>query len=457
MEDKGLTLAMDDYEPFSRFNQHPARRAKLCQGVVKMHSVQIACKKKTQGLRIPRIALYSHDTMGLGHIRRNLLIAQMLSKSHLKPDVLLISGVQEASHFEMPPGADCLTLPSLYKERNGRYRSRRMHMSLNDLIAQRRKMLQVSISAFEPDVLIVDNVPRGALGELDSTLEYLRQKGNTICVLGLRGVLDEPAVVQREWSQKKHEDAIRRYYDEIWVYGDETVYDTVHEYNYDPDVAAKVSYTGYLDQRMRLAFGSRKNGEDLRASLGLQNGSFVLCLVGGGQDGINLAEAFVEAKLPNGISGVVLTGPYMDEEVRNRLLRQAAKNHRLRVLDFMPEPVALLQHADSVVAMGGYNTLCEIMSFGKPAMIVPRVAPRKEQLILAQRLQELGVIDMVHPDQLEPRMLTEWLKRNVGQPPKDFHNRINMNGLKCVLQLLEALLTKAPYAIPDYKLQVEGL
>ena len=51
-----------------------------------------------------------------------------------------------------------------------------------------------------------------------------------------------------------------------------------------------------------------------------------------------------------------------------------------------------------VVAMGGYNTFCEILSFDKRALIVPRTAPRLEQFIRARRAAELGLLTML-PEQ----------------------------------------------------------
>ncbi len=72
----------------------------------------------------------------------------------------------------------------------------------------------------------------------------------------------------------------------------------------------------------------------------------------------------------------------------------------------------LIAGAKAVVAMGGYNTYCEILSFDKPALIVPRVAPREEQLIRAQRASELGLIEMLLPEEAEdPLRLAEVLKR----------------------------------------------
>ena len=51
-----------------------------------------------------------------------------------------------------------------------------------------------------------------------------------------------------------------------------------------------------------------------------------------------------------------------------------------------------------VVAMGGYNTFCEILSYDRPALIVPRTAPRMEQFIRAARAEELGLVRMLPED-----------------------------------------------------------
>ena len=61
--------------------------------------------------------------------------------------------------------------------------------------------------------------------------------------------------------------------------------------------------------------------------------------------------------------------------------------------------------------MGGYNTFCEILSFDKPALIVPRTRPRLEQYIRASRAQELGLVSMlVDDDARDPRIMATALR-----------------------------------------------
>ncbi|HKA58325.1 MAG TPA: glycosyltransferase [Gemmatimonadales bacterium] len=400
--------------------------------------------KKPSESRHYRVALYSHDTMGLGHMRRNVLLAQALQHSRLRAVVLMIAGAREASLVTATAGVDCVALPSLWKDGHGQYRPRHLDISLDHLLAVRSRTAAAALQAFAPDVLIVDNVPRGALRELDPALEALRANGRTRVVLGLRDVLDDPITLQGEWTRARNHDVVHRYYDAVWVYGDRAVYDAVREYGFGPDVANKVRYTGYLDQRVRTQFAERGR-EDPVALLGLSPGPLALCLVGSGQDGAQLAEAFAEAELPPDTNGVLVTGPSMPLDARRRVQRATAGRPGRRIVRFLSEPTRLVRRADHIVAMGGYNTICEVLSFRKPALIVPRVKPRSEQLIRAERLKALGLVDVLHPADLTPAALSEWIAR--GHPrPALAQRRVDLNGLTRVPQFLAELLATAPDA-----------
>ncbi len=392
-----------------------------------------------------RIALYSHDTMGLGHARRNMLIANALASASTPADILLVSGANETNAFAMPPAVDVLSLPSLRKGDDGHYHSRRLDMSLGDMTSLRAETIRAALLAFAPDVLIVDNVPRGAARELDPALAALRAAGGTRIVLGMRDILDEPAVVAREWERADNLQALREHYDAIWVYGDPLVFDTARAYSFPFDVAAKLSYTGYLDGRQRPSFSESESDAAVEA-LRLPPGRLALCLVGGGQDGQSVATAFVQARLPEDMNAVVVTGPYMPDDVQQQLHAEAATHLRLRVLDFLPEPTLLLSRAERVIAMGGYNTVGELLAFEKPALIVPRVKPRREQWIRAQRLRQLGLVDVLHPDAVTPAAMSAWLASDRPSRTRA-RDLLDLKGLDRLPVLVQELLTvTAPVA-----------
>jgi predicted glycosyltransferase len=380
-----------------------------------------------------RVASYSHDTLGLGHIRRSLLVAQAVAQSYLGATTLMIAGAREAGIFPWASGVDCLTLPSIQKGDDGKYRSRRLHLSLPELVTVRARIVQSALEAFAPDVLIVDTEPRGAFRELEPALSTLRMQGRTHCILGLRDVRDEAAVVRREWAKASSEAAIRDYYDQVWVYGDRRVFDVVEEYGLSAEVSARVRYTGFLDQTARLRF-VRPGDDGPRLLATLPAGRLILCTVGGGQDGAQLARSFIEAELPPGAFGLVLVGPQMAAHLLDELRERAGRAGRMRVLRFLPEPAPLLERAERLVIMGGYNSTLEAISFGKPTLVVPRVRPRLEQWIRAERMSRLGLLDVLHPDQLSSERIAEWLATD--RSPRPAREVIDMDGLDRLVEFL---------------------
>ena len=388
----------------------------------------------------PRIALYSHDALGMGHMRRNALIAQTLAAPPTDAVVLLISGAKEANAMSLAPGVDCVTLPALMKDGAGEYRPRNLDISRAELTGLRAKTIEAALDAFEPDLFVVDKLPRGAFGELDATLTSLRRSG-TRCILGLRDILDDPATVEREWCEARGEEAVESYYDALWVYGDPTVYDLLNEYHMSNSTAEKVRFTGYLDPSARFSAEPDQAVQDAIESLD-ESERMVLCQVGGGQDGEHVATAFAESKLPSDSVGVILTGPFMPSAVKEHLSDLAKRNERLRVLEFAAEPTHLLRRADRVIGMGGYNSVCEIVAMEKSALIVPRTHPRTEQLIRAERMRDLGALSVMRPDEMTSSGLTDWMARDVPAP-SGIRERIDFNGLRRIPHFAYELLAVA--------------
>jgi predicted glycosyltransferase len=88
--------------------------------------------------------------------------------------------------------------------------------------------------------------------------------------------------------------------------------------------------------------------------------------------------------------------------------------------------------------MGGYNSVCELLAREKRSLIVPRVSPRTEQLIRARRLQELGLAHMLHPSELTPEALGDWLHADERAPTGagSIRQQIDFNGLERLPRLV---------------------
>ena len=375
----------------------------------------------------PRIALYSHDTMGLGHIRRTSLLARALRRSPLNAHVLLLSGIRESGAYPLPDGIDSITLPAYRKHSDGSYGARALGIPLDDLIALRSQTLAAALDAFAPDLLIVDNVARGALGELDASLARQCARGCRI-VLGLRDIIDEPAAVARQWQKLRTLDTIRDYYDAVWIYGDARLYDTVAAYGL---AAAEkpITYLGYPDPLQRAETSPASDND----------APYALCLLGGGQDGYALAEAFARTTLPDGWRAILLTGAMMPAAERAQLAAILADRPDYQLLEFTPEPLALMRGARAIIAMSGYNTTLELLALNAPMLLVPRIKPRREQWLRAVRLAELGLADCLHPDELSPARISAWLAD--ARPRKTARDRLDFNGLEHINRETLALLT----------------
>jgi predicted glycosyltransferase len=376
---------------------------------------------------VSRIALYCHDALGLGHIRRTLSLARAFSELDPRPDILVLSGAQEALALPRPPGCDVLRLPGLVKQGRERYAARDLPgVAPAELSALRSGVAAAALTSFAPDLLVVDRHPRGVGGELEAALMALA--GRSTVVLGLRDVLDDPAAAGREWFAHRCAAALDAWYDAVWVYGDRRVYDVTADIVVPPRLREAVHFTGYL-----------AHGRDERtARTGARR--TVLGLVGGGSDGAELARAFVEAAPLHGRRATLVLGPQMPWEDRTWLHAAARDVATLRVLDFVSDMAVLLDQAGAVVAMAGYNTACEVLDRRLPTLMVPRVTPRAEQLVRAARLEDHGLVTLLHPGDLTPRSVASWVAGATSRAARGPLPVPRLDGLSQVNRLAAALL-----------------
>jgi predicted glycosyltransferase len=348
-----------------------------------------------------RFVFYSHDGVGLGHLRRNLAIAAALTEAAPNASVLLATGCDELGAHGLAPNVDVLVLPGLRKVGNGRYSARRLPMSGREVRALRSAQLEAAIRSFRPDVVLVDKHPVGVRGELRPALEALRGTGGRV-VLGLRDILDDAASVAEEWSASGVIEEMEHYVDRVLIYGDPRVHDLVEEYGLPASLAALSSYCGYVVN----AEPARAQAVDALPAFATRLGRrpTVLATAGGGEDGWSLLGAFVQAARDADWEAVVVCGPQLS----------AARRHELRALSLdsgvefhvnEPDVGSWFSHVDALVCMGGYNTLCEATSRGTPTLCVPRVRPRREQLIRARAFARLGLLRVAEPDVLTPDLL----------------------------------------------------
>ncbi|TFL17608.1 hypothetical protein [Jannaschia formosa] len=157
--------------------------------------------------------------------------------------------------------------------------------------------------------------------------------------------------------------------------------------------------------------------------------------MGGGRDGLALCEAFARAPLPEGHRGVLVTGTQMPPEQKDAVVALARRRHDLTVLPFLREPIGVMAGAVRLIGMGGYNTTMEMLALAPPALIVPRCAPRREQVMRTERLAARGLVSMLLPGDLTPDTLGAWMATPV---PRAGHAP-DMDGLARVQRMVAAM------------------
>ena len=349
------------------------------------------------------ILMYSHDTYGLGHIRRTMSIA-----SHLRADdvnVLILTGSPIAGRFSLPENVDFVRIPGMIKKTNDEYQSLSIRIDPEHALNIRKSIILATAQTFQPDLFIVDKEPLGLKKEVLPTLQWLKEHNpSTRSVLGMRDIMDDRDTVRRDWLHKDVYRHLEELYSEIWVYGRQDVYDAVHEYDIPEQVQQKIHFTGYLPRRGVSAKVAAKTREKFCVRTGEK---MIVLTTGGGGDGFKMMDIYLamfeEARL-EGVQTVLITGPFMPIEQRRELSKRA-RQLGIKVRPFYSRMEELFAAADLVVSMGGYNTVCEILSQGTVSLIIPRDRPRQEQLLRAQALKARGLIDCIPWKELAVRGL----------------------------------------------------
>ncbi|MAO90229.1 MAG: hypothetical protein CMM78_03185 [Rhodospirillaceae bacterium] len=359
-----------------------------------------------------RVLIYSHDTFGLGHLRRCRAIAHHLVEKNKDVTVLILTGSSIIGSFDFRSRVDFVRVPGVIKLRNGDYTPLQLHIDIEDTLALRESIIRHTASMFDPDLFIVDKEPLGLRGEVEETLHVMRDRG-VPTVLGLRDVMDDPDLLEPEWERKNVMPALQDLFDAIWVYGLPQIHDPLAGINVPDSVRRKMTYTGYLRREV-----SSDGNLSQPAKI---DSPYILVTPGGGGDGEVMVDWVIrayEVDRQQPYPALIVLGPFMPSETQAYFIERATVLDDVEVITFDAHMESLMSEAVGVVAMGGYNTFCEIMSFDKRALIVPRTVPRREQFIRAKRFQELNLVSMLSTGEQTDISAMITALRHLPQQPK---------------------------------------
>jgi predicted glycosyltransferase len=332
-----------------------------------------------------RYLFSSHDGFGVGHVRRNTLIARAVLAREPTAEIGIITGLAVRPSWLGDPRMHLVEVPGLVKDTFGAYQN--AAFSFEEALDRRAAAFRDTVRSFAPDVIVVDRHPYGIGGELHEGLELASRLGSAL-VLGLRDILDESSRVAQEmtgadWAR------VADVYDEVLVYGERHLCDHEAEYG----LAVTPQYCGWIAD----VAPPRPRDPGLLVVTG-----------GGGGDGEEVFTLGAQlARLLHRIHVVLVAGPYATQQSLASLTSEPSTRGRLSLVRDVVGCAKLFAQAGSVVQMAGYNSTFEALAAGVRPVLVPRRSPRREQAIRAGRLASMGLADVV--DEQVPATEVAWL------------------------------------------------
>lgn len=317
--------------------------------------------------------LSSHDGYGLGHVRRNVLVAKAILQRDPRALVTLVTGVPRKPPWLRDAQLEIVAVPPMVKGSDGSYRH--STMSIPMALAERSRLFTETVRRIQPDIVVVDRHPFGTAGELRPGLNAARRSGATI-ILGLRDIIDEQDVVRQELASPAWQ-GVADVYDGILVYGNPALCDQEAEYQ----LPIRPEYCGWVVDTPVMTPADK---------------DLLVVSAGGGGDGAAVFLLGLGAvRLRPRMRAILAAGPFAADWGGGVIDSDPALAARVRLERDGGATGDLLVGAGATVQMAGYNSTAETLVAGLRPVLIPRRTPRREQAIRAARLACLGLADMV--------------------------------------------------------------
>lgn len=383
-----------------------------------------------------KVMAVCHDSVGIGHIRRTMAIAERVTQAIPSCRVLVVSGEAHTPYFSLPERVDYVKVPSICKGPDYRYTAKSLGGSFQEALTIRAAILTATTASFRPDVFLIDKSPLGVQGEAESALRLVRDRSpHSRVIFGMRDIEDAPERTITEWRKGRHLDALTHLVDEIWVYGSRDVFDVVDAYQLPNAIAEKIRYMGYI---ARKSCAHPSPCPDLTSDQ-----KRLLVTVGGGTDGYRLINQYLACPVVSAdgkpVHTTIVGGPDLPRPQAEQLRARAAQFPTIRFEDFLGCMGCAYKSADAVLCMGGYNTMVEVVKAGKPMLVYPRVEPRLEQYIRARRFSKLHYCQLLDPNCMTPESIQTAVEKILTEGNGTPETNINLDGLPTVAQRLSEL------------------
>lgn len=399
-----------------------------------------------------KILFYCQNLLGMGHLVRTTEIIRALTQEF---QVCLIDGGQPVEGFELPPDVEVVHLPALQVEVSATLEVGKQlkvvgsQLSLEEVKALRKQTILDTFERFQPDCVITEGYPfsknKSLAFEMMPLIERIQQANSSVkLVCSLRDIIMVKEFENRDQEEQRRCQFINEYYHALLVHSDPQVHRLEASVARAHELTCPVYYTGYVVQSA--PENLEISPED--AKLLAEPQPKILVSVGGGKLGHDLLECIIQAApliakaVPHQI--YIFTGPLMAPEKYQTLQQLAMRQPNLMLREYTPHLLAFMQQADLSISLGGYNTTMNVLKTGVRALIYPSNKDR-EQTIRAEKLAELGFLEILQAVDLTPEVLTQkivtYLQKDPGQYPLPV---LELEGAQTTAAYLKALLYPQP-------------
>jgi predicted glycosyltransferase len=383
-----------------------------------------------------KLMFYCQHILGIGHLIRSMEIVRGLTADF---QIYFVNGGEIIQGFQVPAGVEVINLPAV--KTDSEFQALQVpdgFTSIDDLLEHRRDLLLEICDRVQPDVLMVELFPFGRR-RFSTELVPLLERAKAI---GVKTVCSLRDIVVTKQDQARHEEKVcklmNRHFDMLLIHGDPDFMPLETSFSRVKDLTCEVHYTGYVVQ------------PDDRPSAAVPTTQpIILASVGGGRFGHELlycvaeASAFLEPAIPHQIQ--MYAGPFSPDPVLEQLQAIAAHRSNLTVKRYTPSLQAHMRHADLSISMAGYNTTMNILSTGTRAMLLPFTGnDDQEQRIRSERLQELGVVQVIQSSDLYPERFAQKVIEALQQQPSD--RTFDLQGVEKTALLVRSLVEE-PVAV----------
>ncbi|MFN7949660.1 MAG: glycosyltransferase [Blastocatellia bacterium] len=385
----------------------------------------------------PKVMFYCQHVLGMGHLIRSLAVVGGLTDF----EVCFINGGEWLSGVVPPAHVEIVNLPPIISDAEFReLQTSDQTLSLDEIKAQRRQMLQSTFAGVQPQALVIEMFPFGRRKFADELLPLLAQArasgSNTKIACSLRDIL----VSKRD--QLRFESAACRianeFFDLVMIHSDPHFQRLEETFSLAGELRCPVVYTGFVAPESQPPASDVLTAEN--------NERLIVVSIGGGRVGSELIRCAIDAsklisnRLPHRL--LIFTGPYLPEAEFEQLRAQAMNLPFVTLQRFTPDLTAILRQADLSLSMAGYNTCLNLIVSGTRAIVYPFTGNNnQEQRIRAEKLRALGLVEIISQDELRPDRLAELMLQSLDRPRPDNDSlQLNLNGVAGAAAALKRLV-----------------